>query len=128
MMLSKPIACPKPSQTRLMKAEADRKEDDRALQQWKAAVRLRDGQTCRCCKRRVVTTLELRANRAECHHIAGRAHKPTRTDVRNGILLCLSCHQRVERCEVQIVGYGEFTIGNRSYINADLNVTFRELA
>lgn len=104
-----------PKGTRLDQAEAERKADERALETWKKGVRFRDGNKCRHCGRRVVVTLKLQANRAEIHHVTGRAHKPTRYDVRNGIQLCAACHQKVERNELQIVSTQTFTIGNREY-------------
>lgn len=116
-----------PHGTRLDQAEADRKADEKALETWKKAVRARDGKFCRCCKRKIVVTMTLQANRAECHHITGRAHKPTRTDVRNGLQLCLGCHQKVERAEIQIVGSVFFTIGNREYVDGSQPVTFKGL-
>lgn len=126
--VGKPLPKCADGKTRLDVAEASRKADERALETWKKAVRARDGKLCRCCKRKVVVTLKLQASRAETHHITGRVHKPTRYDVRNGLQLCCECHRKVERNEIQIVGTAEFQIGNRSYIDADHHVDFKELA
>lgn len=113
--------------SRLDEAEAATKADEQLLEAWRKAVKARDGNRCRCCKRKVIVTLKLQASRAECHHLTGRVHKPTRYDVRNGILLCASCHQRVERNELQITGTLQFRIGPREYLDASGPVTFKEL-
>lgn len=96
---------------------------------FKAEVWKRDGKLCRCCHRKVVVTLKLQASQAHCHHVTGRQHKPTRTDVRNGLQLCATCHQKVEHNELQIVSTQTFTLGNREYADmTDFNaVTFKEL-
>lgn len=123
--LSKPNAVPK-IRTRLTDREKSRQDDERLLEDWKRAVRARDGQRCRVCKRRVVVSLELRANRAECHHITGRSHKPTRYDVRNGVLVCLGCHTKIEDGSIQLMGTTEFTIGDRAYVDGSAPIVIRE--
>jgi len=116
--------------TRLDAAEADRKADEKALEAWKKGVRARDGKRCRCCARKVVVTLKLQASRAECHHVTGRAHKPTRYDIRNGLQLCATCHQRIEHNEILIKSTQMFMIGNREYLDMTdpKAVTFPEAA
>lgn len=126
-MLAKLPFYPQPKvRTRLSAKDTARKADEQQLDAWRRAVRARDGHVCRVCKRHVVVSLELRANRAECHHITGRSHKPTRYDVRNGLLVCLGCHQRIEDGEVQLVGTKQFRLGERAYINADFPVLVKE--
>lgn len=77
-----------------VKAQDDQ-ADVTAEEKWKRKVRKLDDNHCRWCKRRVKVTIELLPERAECHHVAGRFPVAIRWDVRNGILLCNTCHERV---------------------------------
>lgn len=92
-----------------LKAEDDQ-ADVTAEEKWKRKVRKRDEHRCRWCRRRVKTTLELLPDRAECHHVAGRFPLVIRWDVRNGILFCRTCHERVtgKVNERHIVIYSKF--------------------
>lgn len=81
--------------TRLEEKEAKRKDETKAEQKWRAAIWRRDAGKCRWCRRHVAKTIELVAERGECHHIVGRANPDTRWEPRNGVLLCLSCHERI---------------------------------
>lgn len=111
--------------TRLDEAEDARKLDERRMETWKKAVRLRDKNRCRACGCKVIVTLKLQANQAHCHHIKTRQHRPTRYDRRNGVLLCRKDHQRVERNELVIAGVF-FELDGLTYLNGDdLTLSFR---
>lgn len=85
---------PKGKSRSQLKAEDDT-ADATAEEKWKRAVRKRDDNHCRWCKRRVKVTLDLVPDRAECHHAAGRFPLAIRWLVKNGLLLCNTCHERV---------------------------------
>lgn len=108
------------------KADADRKADEKALSTWRRAVQRRDGTVCRCCKRRVSSALTVAPERRECHHIAPRADAAVRYDRRNGLLLCLADHERIERGQLHLVQKAAlmFRIGTKVYINGDKDVKF----
>jgi hypothetical protein len=112
------------------KFERDR-SDARQLEAWRSDVFRLDGFRCRHCGRRVVRSLERKPNRAEANHVAGRADRAVRYDVRNGITLCLQCHRRVTGTvadKLRIVGTVFFWLGGRRYINARERVEFKKAA
>lgn len=113
--------------TRLDDKEESRKLDERRLEVWKKAVRLRDKNRDRYTGKKVVVTIELQKNRAECHHVTGRAHKPTRYDRRNGLLVSLATHQAIERGDLLIVGTKFFELEGKTYIDADFPVVFKKM-
>lgn len=92
-MLSKPIACPKPS-SRLEDKIADRAVVRVTERDFKQEVRTRDRMHCRCCLRKVQVILALVPERAEVHHLHGRGGD-LRYDARCALLLCASCHEKV---------------------------------
>lgn len=53
---------------------------------WRDAVRRRDGEICRFCRRNRATAV---------HHVFSRRHYSTRWDLDNGVLLCFYCHIRI---------------------------------
>jgi hypothetical protein len=113
------------------KAEAD-KADDSAEETWRKAVRKRDGMKCRWCRRRVVVCVDMRPEQAECHHATPREHRPTRWDVRNGILVCRADHERltgkVGGEKAVIVASAVFLLNGREYPNMAKPVHFKVLA
>lgn len=116
------------------KADEDRKADEKALKTWRAAVQKRDGKTCRCCGRRVSNTLTVAPERRECHHIAPRGDAAVRYDVRNGLLTCLECHEKIERGLIHLLQRAAlmFRVGTKSYINGGnkrpAKIEFKEAA
>jgi hypothetical protein len=113
------------------KAEAD-KADDTAEGKWQKAVRKRDGMKCRWCRRRVVVCMDMRPEQAECHHATPREHRPTRWDVRNGILLCRADHERITGKvggeKAVIVASKMFVIDGREYPDMTKAVRFKRIA
>lgn len=106
-------------------------EDDTAEEQWRRLVRERDEYHCRWCRRRVVVTIELVPDRAECHHLIRRDVEAVRWDVRNGLLLCLACHQRVTG-KVQekflVVATVLYVLDEVEYPNGSEPVEFKRVA
>lgn len=124
------MACPKSATpSRLEQKTAKDKDDATKLAQWRAEVRDRDEGKCRCCDMKTIKTISLHPRRGEANHVAGRDDRAVRYDTRNGIHLCLRCH---ERCtgkvndKLKIVGTAWFTKAGTRYINADHKVTFQE--
>lgn len=115
-------------QKRIVEKAQKRASDEKALDEWRRQVRHRDRMRCRVCGRKVIVTLELVKNRAECHHIIGRAHRPTRTDRRNGLLCCPGCHEKLQHRDLVVVADSRHTFTldetGRVYINADFPVEF----
>lgn len=123
-------AVPKGESRLQVKARED-KQDALAEEKWKKAVRKRDGMFCRWCKRKVIVCMDLTPARAECHHVSGREVKTIRWDVRNGILFCATCHERItgkvnERFLIE--SNHVFTVDGVSFINADKPVRFKRVA
>jgi hypothetical protein len=120
--------------TRLDARIADDKDDKAAERQWRKAVIARAGRVCRCCLRKVVQQLALAGNRLEVHHVAPRADQAVRWDVRNGMVLCSECHQKVTphsgKLELVILQVARFLfkVGSKTYINASKKVTFQKTA
>lgn len=113
---------------------ADRKADDKQARKHEAtfieAVRRLDKWTCRCCRRKVVKTIEHVWNRAEVHHLERRATLDTRYDVRNGVLLCLEDHERVTgtigKSKLVIVPSRFFVLNGKRYGDARKRLHFEE--
>lgn len=123
-------AVPKGESRLQVKARED-KQDVKAEDAWKKAVRKRDQMKCRWCKRTVVVCLDLIPERAEVHHVSGRVVKAIKFDRKNGLLLCSSCHERVtgKVSERHLVESSHvFTVAGVSYINADKPVKFTRIA
>lgn len=112
--------------TRLPQKTAERKADQDALATFRRHVFARDKGRCRCCGRVVRKTLELAADRAEVHHLAGRADHAVRYDRRNGILTCLACHQQITDGTIQIAGAPRhlFSVNGTRYLNGDHELRF----
>lgn len=111
--------------TRLdVKAAAD-KQDTRKLEVWRGLVYARDKFTCRCCGVKVIRTLNLDPKRAEAHHVKRRDELAVRYDVRNGLTLCLSCHQKVTHYLLRIIATKFFMKGKTRYVNASAPVMFK---
>ena len=89
--------------TKLEDKTAKVKADTKALLAFRAAVWLRDGGKCRVCHVKVLKTLSLTAKRGEVHHRRGRRVAPAdRYTVAEAVLLCLSCHGKVQRHEIEV--------------------------
>lgn len=118
--------------TRLEEKEAKRSKEEDAEDTWRKAVRKLDGMKCRWCRRQVVVTIELVPERAECHHLTPREHKPTRWDVRNGVLVCKADHDRITGKvggEKAIVVAGRmFTLDGREYPDARGPLQFKRVS
>lgn len=116
--------------TRLDERKDDLREEKAAEKAWRKAAIARDGRICRCCKRKVVAQLALAPERLEVHHIAGRADQAVRHDVRNGCVLCCSCHEDVTRHRVFIIQHAKhlFRVGSKTYINANKKIEFKRTA
>lgn len=121
------------SPSRLQAKEARDKDDDKKLAVWRDEVFDRDERKCRCCGLKVLRLQIkiLHPRRAEAHHVAGRDDQAVRYDVRNGLTLCLKCHERVTGVvndKLRIVGTVWFIKGGQRYINAQFPVTFVKVA
>lgn len=129
---AKPCATPKHAiPTRLAEKEAKRKDDTKAEREWRKAVWKRDEGKCRWCKRKVAKTIELVAERGECHHVVGRANEATRWEPRNGMLLCKTCHERItgKVNEKHVVVASKFyTLDGVQYPDASKSVQFKRVA
>jgi hypothetical protein len=123
MDASRPRCQPKGASRLQVKAAAD-KEDAKQLADWRRAVWIRDNGKDRLTGRNVVKTLALDPKRGEVHHVAGRADQAVRYDRRNGVLLSLATHQKVEQNELRIVGTKWFRVGKKRYIDCDFPVKF----
>jgi len=73
----------------------------------------------------VVKTAVPIPRRAEAHHIAAKADKAVRYDVRNGITLAKENHEKVEANVLEIIGTKWFVLGGKRYIDATAAVIFR---
>lgn len=121
-------AVPK-GQTRLQAKMAADLADERQLEAFRRAVFARDKYRCRCCGGPVRRTIALVPNRAEAHHIHGRA-QAVRYDVRAGITLCSFDHQRATgkiNDKLRLLGTRWFAAEGRRYIDATYHVTFKAL-
>ncbi len=95
---------PKPPR-RLTHKRRERAENVRAWHVTCHQVNVRDRWRCRCCHRRVVSTLTLCPERLEHHHIVPRSRAPERMfDVTNVVSLCCSCHTKVTHHELDVIG------------------------
>ena len=117
---------PKPEPHVYQRATA-RRAQERAWRACCDAVDARDRYVCRVCRRNVVRTLTLCAERAEHHHLAPRSMAPElRADVRNCLCVCASCHVRLTRHEItptQDPAHGFDHQGQR-YLNAEQPIAF----
>lgn len=123
---SRPRACPKPASRVVEKATKD-KSQDKAWEECKRQVWLRDQSKCRCCGRVVVRSLELRPERGEVHHIAGR-RKAVMTDPRSCLLVCAHpCHEALTHHELAIIGTAKQTFkgeDGKTYLDASQPLQF----
>jgi hypothetical protein len=108
--------------------EKARRKDDRKLTQWARDVKRLDDWTDRYTLRfvkpvgRGVSVTHPDAGHA--HHIEPRENWDVRYDVRNGITLSFTTHDKVERGKLRIVGTKFFTVNGRKYINGREPVKF----
>ncbi len=102
--------------------------DHSQLDKWRKAVTKRDGLKCRWCRRKVVETTQCLPQQSQTHHATPREHKPTRYDVRNGIRLCGTCHDRITGTvgeKAIIVASAVFVLEGRSYPDMSQMVQFK---
>ncbi|MCR4341902.1 MAG: hypothetical protein NUW01_18655 [Gemmatimonadaceae bacterium] len=106
-------------------AIADEKKQEAA---WKKGVWKRDDGKCRVCHCHVKKTLTFEPKQGHCHHIKERAHKPTRWDVRNGLLVCMEDHERIEHNKLIPLQAAKhlFTVGTTQYLNGSQPMQFKE--
>lgn len=98
----KPAPQPKPT-PRVIERIAAKRTRERKLQASKAEVWKRDNATCRLCGRRCQRTTQTVPSRGEVHHIRPRSLAPERfNDLSNLMLLCLLCHTKVTRHDVEV--------------------------
>ena len=96
---------PKPT-PRLQDRVAKRRDAMRAWLACCAAVDQRDRFVCRYCGRKTRKTLTVCPERLEHHHLVGRNVAPELvTATRNVICVCLECHGKLTRHEVEPIGY-----------------------
>ena len=118
-------ACPKPTQSRLEQKVRKGLDDKAALAVFRRDVWSRDTGLCRVCGVKVIRTTALNPLRGEVHHLVGRANRVLRTDVRNGILVCLSDHERLTKHDVYVRQVeGRFLLAGMWYLNADKPLQF----
>lgn len=116
--------------SRLSERVDDLRAEKAAEKTWRKDCIKRDGKICQCCKRKVVPQLALAPERLEVHHIAGRADRAVRWDVRNGVVLCCECHEKITKHVIAILQAAKhlFTVGLKTYINANKPLTFKKEA
>lgn len=118
-------------ESRLQIKVKDAKDERKAEAAWKRAVWKRDGGHCRWCRREVRKCLDLVPDRGEVHHVSGRVVREIRWDVRNGLLLCASDHERITGKVAEkhlIESKHTFVSDGIAYINADKPVKFTRVA
>lgn len=118
--------------TRLAEKTADDQDEKAKEKAWRKAVIKEDGKVCRRCKRKVVQQLELAPEQLHVHHVAPRVDQAVRWDVRNGMVLCATCHEKVTRYVLLLVQQARYLFRvdgvAKTYINARKPVTFKEAA
>lgn len=117
-------------ESRLQRTVKEDRDEGKEEKRWKKDVWTRDHGRCRWCRRKVEKIIDRKPERAETHHVSGRVVLAIKWDRRNGLLLCLSCHERVtgkvnER--FVIVPKKTFTVEGIAYANADKPVTFKRV-
>lgn len=108
-----------------------RRLDERMLEKWRKAVTKRDGMICRWCRCIVIATVECQPNQAQTHHATPREHRPTRYDVRNGIRVCGTCHDRLTGTvgeKAILVAERTFVLDGREYPDMSGPVNFKRIA
>lgn len=117
--------------SRLQAKQAKALESDKAEKKAKAEVWKLDGGCCRWCRRKVERVMDLVPQRGEVHHVSGRVVKAIRWDVRNLILLCAACHERltgkVGGEKFLIHSKHTFTVDGVNYINARKTVQYQRV-
>lgn len=123
---------PKPASRVQMRAQRTR-EDRAGLDRWRLDVFTRDRFRCRKCGCRVQMTVAAIPTRAEAHHLARRAIRDVRHDVRNGLTLCRICHELVtgkvaERWRAIGTRFFVTSLQSPKYIDATYLVRFERVA
>jgi hypothetical protein len=117
--------------SRLDERKADDRDEEAAEKAWRKGCIKRDGKICQACQRKVVQQLALAPERLEVHHIVGRADRVVRWDVRNGVVVCCECHEKLTRHLLFIVQLAKhlFTADNgKTYIDANKKIDFKKAA
>jgi hypothetical protein len=117
--------------SRLQVKEAKRTDERKEETAWKRAIWKRDHGLCRWCHRVCRRCLDLAPDRGECHHVSGRVVREIRWDVRNGLLLCAACHERITGRVAEkslIHSKHTFTVDSVAYLNANKPVRFQRVA
>jgi hypothetical protein len=116
--------------TRLDVKDAKDTDDEKRLDVWRATLRTRADGRCQRCGVKTIRTLALNTKRGEGHHIVKRAEKALRYDPRNGLHLCLRCHERITmgKLFVQQLAKHMFRLAGASHIDGSKPVTFQEAA
>lgn len=117
--------------SRLAVKMAKATSDAGALVIWRSKVFQRDAYRCRWCQGHVMRSVGLTAYQAQAHHLAPRAIKSVRYDVRNGLTLDANCHERLTGKVNEkwiVVGTKFFTVGRQRFIDGDHPVTFQRIA
>lgn len=131
-MRAKPCATAKGAEKSRLQVKTEKAKDETKDEaRWKKAVWKRDCGRCRWCGKEVRRCLDLVPDRGEAHHISGRVVRAIRWDVRNGLLVCAACHERLTGKVAEkhvIVSRHTFTIDGVSYINADKPLRFQRVA
>lgn len=112
--------------------KAEKRSDEAKYEKaWHKGITKRDGDECRWCRRKVVSCMDRLPERREHHHVSGRVVVAIRWDVRNGIQLCGTCHDRVtgkvgEKAVIE--SRYTYTVDEIAYINANRPVRFKRIA
>lgn len=65
-----------------------KRAQNKAEYEWREAIKLRDNYQCQVCKRHLDSPVAMHV-----HHIIPREFKQLKTDINNGILLCVTHHK-----------------------------------
>lgn len=126
--------CAKPKgaePSRLQVKVAKQADDAKDEKRCKAEVWKLDKSCCRWCRRKVERVLALVPERAEFHHVSGRIVKAIRWDIRNLLLLCASCHERITGKVAErflIHSKHLFIVDGIKYINARKPLHYQRVA
>lgn len=126
------IAKAKGSEPSRRELKAEKRTDEaREEKAWHKAITKRDVDECRWCHRKVVTCIDRLPERREHHHVSGRVVVAIRWDVRNGLQLCGTCHDRVTgKVNEKFLIHSKhvFVVDGVQYINADKPVRYQRVA
>lgn len=116
--------------SRLEDRTAEDKENEKKDEKFRRDIYRLDKGVCRCCGRKVERKIDRVVDQAQVHHVHGRIGD-LRWELRNGILLCASCHERVTgkvNDRLQIIGTKFYRLDKQRLINAREKVRFEKVA